>query len=101
MINDAEDKLLFRMSHIVPRGLASSKTFNTNEEAAPVPEEIEIQMTWGKIAGRYFLNVLLFYKLYLCYNTRLSLKQKPGDHQAVGQSSAFTAGWTMLDLSIH
>jgi hypothetical protein len=42
------------MQHIIPRGLSSptiSNNPNTNISSSSSPEEIEIQMTWGKIAG--------------------------------------------------
>lgn len=54
MANEDEQKLLFRMQHIIPRGLSSptiSNNPNTNISSSSSPEEIEIQMTWGKVAG--------------------------------------------------
>lgn len=54
MANEDEQKLLFRMQHIIPRGLASPSISNnpdTNQSSPSSPEEIEIQMTWGKVAG--------------------------------------------------
>lgn len=53
MTNEAEDKALFRMNNIVPKGLASATTFRNDQESVSSysAEEVEIQMTWGKIAG--------------------------------------------------
>ncbi len=54
MANEDEQKLLFRMKHIIPRGLASptiSNNPNTIISSSSSFEEIEIQMTWGKVAG--------------------------------------------------
>ena len=53
MANEDEQKLLFRMQYIIPRGLAASSTVshNSDTETSSSPKEIEIQMTWGKVAG--------------------------------------------------
>jgi len=54
MANEEEQKLLFRMQHIIPRGLESptiSSNPDTRISSSSSPEEIEIQMTWGKVAG--------------------------------------------------
>lgn len=53
MANESENKLLFRMHHIIPRGLASSFDIpDSGITLPPSPQDIEIQMTWGKVAGK-------------------------------------------------
>ena len=61
-MTDDSARLLFRMNHIIPRNLSSASSIHTfipatkNETNVPDgPEEVEFQMTWGKVAGiRYF-----------------------------------------------
>ena len=52
-----QERLLFRMNHIVPRGLSSTaktslKIDNRQISTELTAEAFEIQMTWGKVAGR-------------------------------------------------
>ncbi len=61
MENENSEKIAFRLRHIVPRNFVSSfhQSHSGSSEKAPVvrylnpdgSEEIEFQMTWGKIAG--------------------------------------------------
>ena len=63
MANENSEKIAFRLRHIVPRNFVSSfhqsHHHSGSSEKAPVvrylnpdgSEEIEFQMTWGKIAG--------------------------------------------------
>jgi len=56
---DSEKRLLFRLQHIIPRLSAVSalpkpmddSIQTPNSDGLYGPEEIEFQMTWGKIAG--------------------------------------------------
>lgn len=58
-MTDDSAKLLFRMSHIIPRSLSQLASFSqvrkteiVDEIISPyLPEEVEFQMTWGKVAG--------------------------------------------------
>ncbi|KAK4020188.1 hypothetical protein OUZ56_002181 [Daphnia magna] len=53
MANESENKLLFRMHHIIPRGLTSSFDIpDSGITLPPSPQDIEIQMTWGKVAAK-------------------------------------------------
>lgn len=60
-----EQKLLFRLQHIIPRTLATAApaSAESRELMAAVktstdgqPQEVEFQMTWGKVAG---INLIL------------------------------------------
>lgn len=54
MDSDAQEKLLFRMNHLIPRGFSAThpKANSTQNSAETLgPEEIQMQMTWGKVAG--------------------------------------------------
>lgn len=47
------EKLIFRLQHIIPRNLSDIHKFKeTSAASTNVPQEIEVQMTWGKVAGR-------------------------------------------------
>ena len=50
-----QDKLLFRLHHIIPRTLQHANVPSSGALESPTPtnypREIEFQMTWGKIAG--------------------------------------------------
>lgn len=59
-----EERLAFRLRHIIPRSLTPA-SYSKNglmtvlqKPASPnEPEEVEIQMTWGKIYGIIKLNL--------------------------------------------
>jgi hypothetical protein len=51
-----QQKLLYRLQHIIPRSLSTS-IFHNNKlqilsSKTSNPEDVEFQMTWGKVAGR-------------------------------------------------
>jgi hypothetical protein len=65
MANNDSEKLLFRLNHIIPKGLSLKIKENENIakiDATDGPQEIFFQMTWGKIAGiqRNYVHLLLF-----------------------------------------
>ncbi len=58
-----DERLAFRLRHIIPRSLtpatyskSGSMTVLRKPSSPNEPEEVEIQMTWGKIYG----NLLIF-----------------------------------------
>lgn len=51
-------KLLYRLQHIIPCSLSTSSFYNnklqipsSNKTSAGGPQDVEFQMTWGKVAG--------------------------------------------------
>lgn len=56
-MSDDYDKLLFRLQHLIPQGLSSAapklnKTDNNNNVSSKnCFEEVEFQMTYGRVAG--------------------------------------------------
>ena len=49
-------KLLYRLQHIIPRSLSTSSFYNDKlqipwSKTADGPQDVEFQMTWGKVAG--------------------------------------------------
>lgn len=54
--NNAE-RLQFRLQHIIPKNLAKidHTIKETNRPLTNGPSEIEIQMTWGIVAGKFKL----------------------------------------------
>ena len=55
-----KEKLLFRMQHIIPQGLSTPQVVNKGPIADGGPEEIEFQMSYGKMAGSYILFIIHF-----------------------------------------
>ena len=57
MAEEKEKITLFRLQHIIPRSLTQS-AFHKNglttiiSSTPDCPQEVEFQMTWGKIAGK-------------------------------------------------
>lgn len=52
-----QQKLLYRLQHIIPRSLGTSSFYNNKHEivvpqTSDAPEDVEFQMTWGKVAAR-------------------------------------------------
>ncbi|EFX76294.1 hypothetical protein DAPPUDRAFT_306263 [Daphnia pulex] len=51
-------KLLYRLQHIIPRSLSTSSFYNnklqipSSKTSADGPQDVEFQMTWGKVAAR-------------------------------------------------
>lgn len=63
-----DDKLIFRLQHLLPQGLSSAapktrtsnfcekeKLLNNSKVLPNVPEEVEFPMSFGKIAGTVIL----------------------------------------------
>ncbi len=49
-------KLLYRLQHIIPRSLSTSSFYNNklqipSSTTSDGPQDVEFQMTWGKVAG--------------------------------------------------
>lgn len=76
---DESEKLLFRMQHIIPRNLSAMKKLKeTPATSTNVPQEIEVQMTWGKIAGGLYI---YYYYIIILPRVLLFTEQlKFGDH---------------------
>ena len=87
MADGSDDKLLFRLQNIVPRGLASTCISN-NEVAAQSAENIEIPMAWGNVGGKIFkIHFAFFFVMHF-----LRLKLKSGARKTDGPSSQFMDG---------
>ena len=55
MADDSQEKLLFRMKNIIPRGMSTPQVVDKGPIADGGPEEIEFKMSYGKMAGKDYL----------------------------------------------
>ena len=99
------DRLRFRLEHIIPRSFSYESVKNNRASTASIarrefsnePEDVEFQMTYGKVAGIYFCifkkKISRRQKKYW----RIKMQQRCGVHLMAAQSLLSTAGWTTRD----
>ena len=62
MNEDSSSRVLFRLQHLIPRLLPSVSLDSKNiQNTAENPQEIKLDLTWGKICGNIFFS-FIFYK---------------------------------------